>query len=353
MNWNNPFTKLLEIKYPFVQAPMLGVTTPGMVAAISNNDGLGSLPVGGLSAEKTIELIRKTKALTNKPFAVNLFANEYETPNSDEVTAMEKFLQDFSKVNGLPYQKESVENYSFHSYRELIGILLNEDVDAVSFTFGILDDESITALKEKKITLIGTSTSVEEALLLDEKGIDIIVAQGIEAGGHRGTFLTSEPLPKIGVMDLVPQVVKQVLKPVLAAGGISDGRTIKAAFMSGAQGVQIGTAFITSDESAAVSSYKSAILNASETDTVLTKSITGRWARGIKNKLITEIENAGIAIPAYPVQMHLTTPLRSYAMHHDNPDFISLWAGQSSGQAVMKPAAVIFNDLVKQAEDLS
>jgi nitronate monooxygenase len=353
MKWENELTKALGLKYPIVQAPMLGVTTPEMVAAISNQGGLGSLPVGGLSPEKTIGLIQKTKSLTQSPFAVNLFSNTLpQQPIKIITERMQDFLNKICIENGLDCEPLSFDSLQFHSYINQIDCLLRENIAAVSFTFGSLDATSIKSLKQQGTVLIGTATCLEEAQVLDEIGIDIITAQGIEAGGHRGTFLNTPALPMIGLMSLIPQIASKISKPVIAAGGISDGRSIDAAFTLGAKGVQIGTAFIASDESAAIPAYKEALRNAEDCDTVLTKTFSGRWARGLKNKFITALENSGLEIPGYPIQGNLTLPMRIAAQRQNNREFTSLWAGQSAYRSEMKSAAAIFSQLVAEANSM-
>jgi nitronate monooxygenase len=166
--------------------------------------------------------------------------------------------------------------------------------------------------------LIGTATCLQEAILLSDKGIDIITAQGIEAGGHRGTFLELKNLPMIGSIALIREVVNAVKNPVIAAGGIADGRSIKAAFILGASGVQMGSAFIACNESTASETYRSCLQNSRDTDSVLTKSITGRWARAIQNELIDTIESSQLKIPPYPFQIALTSPLREYGQKQNN-----------------------------------
>jgi nitronate monooxygenase len=211
----------------------------------------------------------------------------------------------------------------------------------------VLDGPSIKAFHDKGVVLIGTATCLLEALILSGNGIDVITAQGIEAGGHRGTFVDNDTLPAIGLLSLLSLITNQVKQPVLAAGGIMDGNSIKAALALGAAGVQMGTAFIASTESAAVPSYKSAIQQVSETDIVLTKAVSGRWARGIRNKLIVAVEQSGIPVPVYPVQGSLTAPLRAYGQSQDNKEFIALWAGQSASKARTAAVADIFNELIK------
>ena len=354
MKWENELTQALRIKYPIVQAPMLGITTPEMIAAIANQGGLGSLPAGGLPPEKTIELIQKTKALTQAPFAVNLFTNPLpEKPNKLVFESMQDLLEKICIENHLDFERLAFDSLKFYSYTDQIDCLLSERIPIVSFTFGTLDSISIKAFKQQGTFLIGTATCLEEAEILEEIGIDVIIAQGIEAGGHRGTFLHNQSLPMIGSMLLVPQLANKIRKPILAAGGINNGPTIKTAFMLGAKGVQIGTAFIASDESAAMSAYKEALQNAKDIDIVLTKAFSGRWARGIKNKFMTAIEKSGIQIPEFPIQGSLTLPIRIKAQQQNNKEFTTLWAGQSAATSEMKPAADIFIKLVKEAEELA
>ena len=352
MKWENELTDALKIRYPIVQAPMLGVTTPEMVASISNRGGLGSLPVGGLSPENTIDLIRRTKKLTTAPFAVNLFSDRVQKKSVNLLLEpMQDLLTQICLENGFSPARQPFEPAKFYSYADQIECLLNEHIPVVSFTFGVLESEFITAFKKQGTVLIGTATCLKEAGILDRAGIDIITAQGIEAGGHRGTFLEDEPLPMIGLMALIPPLVANIQKPIIAAGGIHDGRSIKAAQILGAKGVQLGTAFIASEESAAIPTYKEALRHAMDTDTVLTKAISGRWARGLKNKFIAKVEESGIEIPAYPIQGSLTSSIRMESQKQNNKEFTSLWAGQSASKSAMKPAAEIFLQLIKETEE--
>ncbi|QHV98907.1 NAD(P)H-dependent flavin oxidoreductase [Spirosoma endbachense] len=352
MQWKNNLTRLLSIEYPVIQAPMLGVSTPEMAAAVSNQGGLGSLPVGGLSPQRTTELIQQTKQLTNKPFAVNLFAHSIPAIDQSTAEAMQAYLETVCLANQIPYTKLALNDLHFYSYKDQIDVLIQEKIPIVSFTFGILDDESIQSLKAAGCLLNGTATSVKEAELLTEKDIDIISVQGIEAGGHRGTFLTDDPLPMVGLMSLLPLIADRVSKPLLAAGGIHNGQTIKAAFDLGASGVQVGTAFIASPESVAIPAYKERLQRSSETDSVLTRSFSGRWARGISNTFMREIDKSGLSIPEYPIQNSLTTALRVAAQRQNNAEFTNMWAGQLASASEAKPAADIFRKLIAQTEAL-
>lgn len=352
MNWTNNLTELLKIDYPIIQAPMLGITTPEMVAAIANEGGLGSLPVGGLSPEKTLAFIRKAKSLTTRPFAVNLFTYAVPPVPKEEAAKMQQYLKQVTAEHGISYKEESIDNLHFYSYKEQIDILVDEHIPFVSFTFGIPDDISIKELKDHGVILMGTATSLKEAQLLDEKGIDIIVTQGIEAGGHRGSFLPDEPLPQVSCLALLTEILAHISRPVVAAGGIANGTTVKAMLSMGAAAVQIGTAFIASPESAAIPAYKAALRTATATDIAFTRAFSGRWARGIRNKLMDLVENSGLSIPPYPVQNTLTTALRAAAQQQNNKDFTNLWAGQCAFMAEEKPAAEIFRNFIMQAEEI-
>nr|WP_255534530.1 nitronate monooxygenase [Chryseolinea lacunae] len=350
MTWTNDFTKQLGIEFPIVQAPMLGVTSPQMVAQLSNAGALGSLPVGGLSPDKTLALIRQTKTLTRKPFAVNLFANTLPTPRAAQASQMREFLTTLARNHNLAAPTADALDTPMYSYADQLDILVSEKISVISFTFGIPDDASLKTLKSTGAVLIGTATSFREAAVLQEKGVDMITAQGIEAGGHRGSFLDDEPLPQVGLISLVSEIVHRLPRPVLAAGGIHDGKTIRAALMLGAQAVQIGTAFIACTESIAIPSYKSAVMNATGTDTALTRAFTGRWARGIRNAFMNEVENSGIAPLPYPLQASLNAALRASAQQRDDKEFTNLWAGQSTVNVQAKPAVEILQQLIQEAE---
>ena len=344
-------TQTLNIKYPVIQSPMLGVTTPQMAAAISNAGGLGSLPVGGLVPDRTLALIQQTKALTNKPFAVNLFTHPIpDTVDQHEFDAMQLFLKELCATDGIETEIRSFNSLKFYSYTDQIDILIKENIPIVSFTFGVLDNENIKRLKANGTILIGTATCVEEAKLLDTVGIDMIVAQGHEAGGHRGSFLNPDNPPLIGSMVLIPAIAAVTSKSIIGSGGITDGKSIAAAFALGASAIQTGTIFLASHESLAGSAWKKVIENAGEEDIILTNSFSGRWATGIKNKLSERIENSGQKILAYPIQNSLTQPIRAQAQKLENTDYIVMLRGQTTVKIEEKPASEIFLDLVKQME---
>jgi len=350
MNWLNMFTGRLKINYPIIQAPMLGVSSPVMVAAVCNAGGLGSLPVGGLSPELTRQRIHETKSLTNKPFAVNLFAHQVSPYTEQETIPMRNFLLQLANKKGYNLQASDLQEFTHYTYPDQIEILLQEQVSIVSFTFGCLDRDTIKLLKANGCTLIGTATCLQEALFLQQQQIDMIAVQGLEAGGHRGTFMENIPLPMVGLFSLLPQIKQEVHVPCIAAGGINNAQTMKAAFELGAVGVQVGTAFIATEESEAIPCYKKRLEAVKDSGTTLTRAFTGRWARGIRNELMEEIENAGIPIPPYPFQNSLTAKLRKLAQQAGDCDYATMWSGQSAGKSTFKTTKEIFMNLVEEYE---
>lgn len=352
MTWTNTVADIIKVKYPIIQAPMLGVSTPEMAAAISNEGGLGSLAVGGLSPAITQQLIHKTKSLTKQPFAVNLFAHAIPAYTEEELEPMRKLLMELAKKRGYQLDAADLAGFTLYNHADQIEILLEEAIPVVSFTFGCLEAQHISRLKQGDCTLVGTATCLAEAIYLEAHHIDMIVAQGIEAGGHRGTFMENIPLPQVGLFYLLPQIAGNVSVPCIAAGGINSAQTMNAAFGLGAAAVQIGSAFINVAESLAIASYKEKVQHATDTDTALTKAFSGRWARGFKNEMMKEIEASGIPIPPYPLQNSLTTPLRKLAQQAGDSDYTTLWAGQSAGAAEGKQTKDVFRDLITQYETL-
>ncbi|HEX8060277.1 MAG TPA: nitronate monooxygenase [Cyclobacteriaceae bacterium] len=353
MKLSNAFTDRLQIKYPIIQAPMLGVSTPEMAAAVSNEGGLGSLAVGGLSPDTTRTLIRKTKSLTNKPFAVNLFAHDIPPYKDSDLEPMREFITKLAMKRGYQLNASDLTNFTLYTYSSQISVLIKEKVNIISFTFGCPDPNSIKTFKDNGCLLIGTATCLQEALILQDQQVDMIIAQGIEAGGHRGTFVDNIPLPHVGLISLLSQMNERIKVPCIAAGGINNGRSIKAALDLGAVAAQIGTAFINSNESDAILSYKQRITQSIDTDSSLTRAFSGRWARGIRNTLMNEIENAKILIPPYPLQNSLTSKLRKLAQQNNDSEYTNLWSGQSCRPQQFTTTRDILLDLVNQCVELN
>ncbi|MDR2272348.1 MAG: nitronate monooxygenase [Sphingobacterium sp.] len=351
MNWSNQITHLLGIAYPIVQAPMFGVTTPEMVAAASRTGALGSLALGDLPYAQCLEAIRATRTLTDAPFAVNIFVNsipEISKSLKKQYADARSFIETLARQHQLEVSLPEFEAIQLTDYREQVHAILESKCHIVSFTFGNLDRESIGLLKENGSILIGTCTSVEEAQALEAAGIDIICVQGFEAGGHRGSFI-AHPIPRIGGLSLLSQVYEQVHKPLIYAGGIYNANTLLATKQLGAAGFQVGSLLLGSKESALLDFEKNRLAQVGESDIVLTRSFSGRYARGIKNAFIEALDNSPYILP-YPYQNKLTNTLRKVAKANRNVDFVSIWAGQSIHPYQNSSTEAILKALIQQVE---
>jgi nitronate monooxygenase len=345
----NNLTSILKIKYPIIQAPMALADSPTLAATISNQGGLGSLGAALFSPEQIREKIREIKRLTDKPFAVNLFAPTIPKKYTrDEIDHAVQRLNYFRQKLGLS-AIDTLEIKPSASFDEQLQVVLEEKVSVFSFTFGVLTKELITKIKSHGITVIGTATTVREAQWLEQNGVDCVVAQGYEAGGHRGTDLSKTNIADalIGSMALIPQVVYAVKIPVIASGGIMDNRGIAAAFALGASGVQMGTAFLCCPESNIHDMHRKQLLQSTDESSRLTKAFTGRMARSLQNSFLLEIEQEDFPVLDYPLQKDLTKDIRDAAQKQNNPEYMSLWAGQASHLCQKKSAAEIFKQLIQ------
>ncbi|AZA46809.1 nitronate monooxygenase [Chryseobacterium carnipullorum] len=351
MFWPDTISKILQIKYPVIQAPMFGVSTPQMAAAAAKAGALGSLALADLSGDQSVKLIRKTKEMTDQPFAVNIFAHhipEITDALKEQYAKAKQLITKLAKDNNMEVTLPDLQDIKVNSYHEQIDAIIEEGCKILSFTFGNLDDQSIQKLKEKGVILIGTCTSVEEALDLEKSGIDLICVQGIEAGGHRGTF-DAEHIPLIGGIALLSEVYDQVKIPLIYAGGIYNGKTLKAAKELGAQGFQVGSILLASQESGLQPFEKERLKNVTEKEIVLTRSFSGRFARGITNKYIQTLENSDFILP-YPYQNKLTGELRRVSKALNNADFVSIWVGQSIHNYSSLSTEDILKNLILEVE---
>ncbi len=283
MTWNETFlARRLGVRLPIFQAPMAGgPSTPRLAAAVSNAGAIGSVAGALLGPDKLRAAIRETRALTDQPFAVNLFAPLSAPVFDDRVAAW----AELSRMPAPPPRQGP-------RFEDQIAVVAEERVAVFSFTFGIPP-----GLADLDAFVVGTATTVEEAVALERAGAQAVVAQGYEAGGHRGTFLGPVERSLIGTLALVPQVADAVGVPVVASGGIMDGRGVAAALVLGAQGVQLGTAFLRSDEAGTSDEHRRALAE----DTTVTAVLTGRHARAVRTPVVEELEQAGIAPPDYPL----------------------------------------------------
>ncbi len=349
MKWPRILADRLGIAYPVIQAPMAGgPTTPELVAAVSEAGGLGSFGAGYLPPEAIRELIRGARRLTSRPFGVNLFVPEPERdpPEPDEVARAQAALAPFRTEVGLA---PAIAPAPPPPFREQLRVVLDDRVPVFSFTFGALSTEDVAALARNGAVVMGTATTVREARALEATGVHAVVAQGGEAGAHRGTFLGPPERALAGTLALVPQVVDAVSVPVVAAGGIMDGRGIAAVLALGAAGAALGTAFLACPESGASRAHKEALLARRDEDaTVVTRAFSGKAARGIRNRFIDSMEGAPV-LP-YPLQNSMTADLRREAARAGRADLLSLWAGQGAPMSRVRPAGDLLRDLVREAE---
>ncbi|MDR4952109.1 nitronate monooxygenase [Chryseobacterium sp. ES2] len=351
MFWPDTISKKLGIQYPLIQAPMFGVSTVEMAVAATKANCLGSLALADLSADQSVELIRETKKLTDKPFAANIFVHhipEVTDALKEKYGKTKLFIEQLAKENAIEVHLPDLEEIRVNGYHDQVDAIIQEDCKILSFTFGNLDDQSIQKLKENGVTLIGTCTSVREALLLENSGIDIICVQGIEAGGHRGSF-EAENIPQIGGLSLLSQIYEQVKVPLIYAGGIYGAKTLQAVKELGAQGFQVGNLLLASQESALHPFEKERLKKVREEEIVLTKSFSGRYARGVKNHFIETVENSEYILP-YPYQNKLTNALRKAAKSLQNPEFVGIWVGQSIHQYSELSTEEILKKLIKECE---
>lgn len=351
---NNEMTELLHIQYPIIQAPMAGgVTTSKLVVEVSSFGGLGMVGAGYMTPNQLREQIREIKQLTSNPFGINLFVPKKYEVIENEVQTINQILKPIREQLNLP-QRENYEIPSFNhvneTFIEQIKVVIEEKIPICSFTFGIPSNELIAECKKNNIILIGTATTVREAIENENAGMDIIVVQGSEAGGHRGSFIDGNQESLVGLMSLIPQVVDSVSIPVIAAGGIMDGRGLMASICLGAKGVQMGTAFLTCIESGAHKMHKEAILNTSEDQTVVTRSFSGKWARGIKNKFILEMQQHDSFLPDFPVLNILTQDIRKTSSAQDNKELMALWSGQSPTLAKSQTVESLLKNIITEAK---
>lgn len=343
---------LFNISVPIIQAPMAGVSTPDLAAAVSNAGGLGSISIGASSDEQTRLMIEETRSKTEKPFNVNVFCHQ---PPGRELQAELAWLEHLSPLFqevGIKAPAALNEIYkSFLESEDTFQLLLQMRPPIVSFHFGIPSSERLRAFREAGIKTLATATNLSEAKLVEDAGINAIVAQGIEAGGHRGMFDPEQLDSEYSTSVLTRLLVSQVNIPVIAAGGMMDGQGIRSVFALGASGVQLGTAFILCPESAANADYRKMLKSDQAYSTRLTAVISGRPARGLPNRL-TEYSNT-IYCPkpaAYPLAYDAAKVLNAAATGRGSSDFSVCWAGQGAPLAREMPAGKLIEQLVKEIQ---
>jgi nitronate monooxygenase len=342
------FMNVLSLmEFPIIQGPMAGGScTPELVAGVSNAGGLGSLPGSLLTPAALRDQVGQIRALTDRPFQLNFFVQETPAPTPAEVNAAVELLRPIWQSLGwseLSIPKEWCQDFGAQ-FEELIRL----KPAAASFTFNILNETQVERLHSAGIAVVGTVTTVDEALAWETVGADAVVASGVEAGGHRGTFLGPQEEATLKGRELWPLVAQSVKIPVIAAGGIMTGVDIHEALALGARAVQMGTAFLVTDESGIPPAYRQRLLAGGDVKTRLTRSFSGRYARGIENRFMKQMEGVEKQVPAYPVQNALTGSIRSAAAASGDSELMSLWAGAEVGRARALSVAQLMQTLVAE-----
>lgn len=342
------FTELLNIDLPIVQAPMAGGhTTPELVAAVCNAGGLGGFGAAVLPPQEIRDGIDAIRALTDKPFVVNLFVLGDIEADDEVIARSQARLAPIRAALGIPTPPTPTR--FFEDNRAQIQATIDAAPPAVSFTFGIPDNAVLDDFRKAGSLIIGTATNVKEARAWESAGADALCIQGIEAGGHRGTMPDISEARDIGVMTLIPDVARAVSIPFVAAGGIMDGRALAAAIQLGAHGAQLGTAFLCCDESGTPAHWKSALIHAGTDSTEATRAFSGRTARVLRNEFTRQFRQFERDIAPYPIQNTLTRDIRKAAAEQENPAYFSYWAGQ--GVDRIRPMSVrqLMDSLTEEA----
>ena len=336
---------MLGTELPIIQAPMAGVQVSALAIAVSNAGGLGALPCAMLTAEAMRKELEAIRAATRKPYNVNIFCHTPPTPSVERESAWRAALAPYYREYGIdpagipagpgrsPFSAEAVE------------ILEAFKPPVVSFHFGLPASEHVARIKRWGAKVLASATTVEEARWLEAHGADAIIAQGIEAGGHRGHFLSHDLTVQPGIFALVPQIVRAVNVPVIAAGGIADAAGVRAALALGAAAAQVGTAFLLCPEATTGKVHRAALKSEAARHTVLTNVFTGRPARGIVNRVIRELGALNGAVPEFPLATGAIAPLRAKAEAQGSGDFSPLWSGQNATGCREVPAAEITRSL--------
>ncbi|MGI9316071.1 MAG: NAD(P)H-dependent flavin oxidoreductase [bacterium] len=324
------FLDFVGVELPIIQAPMAGANGSAMVIKVCNAGGLGSLPCAMLDGPKVREEILAIRAKTDRPFNLNFFCHTPAAPEPERDKNWKQQLERYYKELGVD-PSVSAPAVSREPFNEEMCVIVEETKpEVVSFHFGLPDRELLERTKAAGCKILSSATTVAEACWLEDKGCDAIIAQGNEAGGHRGMFLTTDIASQPGTFALVPQIVDAVNVPVIAAGGIADGRGIAAAFALGASAVQVGTAYLFTPESLVSDLHREALKADSNDQTMLTNVFSGRPARGLVNRVMREVGPISEHAPAFPTAGGALAPLKAKAETAGSADFSSLWSGQSA-----------------------
>lgn len=343
----NPLMQRLGMSVPIIQAPMAGITTPALASAVCNAGGLGSLGCADLALDRVRSLVEELRDGTNHAFNLNFFVNQPADLTHYDPGPMAARLAPYYAEMGLgaipnprvPYPPFGADG---------LALLLAVRPAVASFHFGLPEPSAVQALRDAGVMVIGSATTVEEAHALEAGGAEAVIAQGWEAGGHRGVFLGPLDTPGAGILALTRQMVRAVKVPVIAAGGIADGSGIAAVMALGAASAQIGTAFMLCPEASTKPVHRRAIANAKDNETCVTRIFSGRPARVISNRFVREVGDAAALAAPFPAQHSLTVPLRQPSQDKGLDDFLPLYAGQAAGMARAMPAAELMTALIQE-----
>lgn len=341
--------ELLQIEHPIIQAPMAGASTPHMAAASANAGCLGSLGCAMMSAEVYTHTFQQTRAMTNGALNMNFFCHAEPEIDASKIQKIEGILKPYYDALGIDEMPQAVATH-FPFGGDVAEVVLASSPNVISFHFGLPEQKFVNAFKQKGTKILCSATTVAEAKDLEAKGVDAIIAQGWEAGGHHGFYL-EDNTAAIGTMALVPQLVDAVNVPIIAAGGIADGRGIAAALALGASGVQIGTAFLTCEESSVPEIHQKSLMASDGSNTQITKVFSGRPARGIRNRYSQDLNHLEDDLPDFPLMNTLTGPLRKKSAASDSPDFVAQWSGQAVGLNRKTTTADLIKTLINETHD--
>jgi len=330
---------LLGIELPIIQAPMAGAQGSALAVAVCNAGGLGSLPCAMLSLDAIRNELAAIKAQTTKPFNVNFFCHAQPEPSTEREALWRSALSPYYKEYGIDADRIPAGPGRVPFSSEAAHMLEEFKPAVVSFHFGLPSAELLAKVRAWGSKIFSSATTVDEARWLEAHGVDAIIAQGLEAGGHRGIFSSEDLTTQVGTIALLPQIVREVTLPVIAAGGIADAKGVAAAMALGAAGVQIGTAYLLCPEATTSAVHRAAIKSEAAHHTALTNLFTGRPARGIVNRIMKELGPISSAAPVFPLATAAIAPLRAKAESQGSADFSPLWCGQNTSGCKEIPAA--------------
>jgi len=337
--------QLLGIELPLIQAPMAGVQDSALAIAVSNAGGLGSLPCALLGPEALRAELGKIRAQTRRPYNVNFFCHRPPVPDAAREAMWRQSLAHYYREFDIDPASIAAGSGRLPFDAAAAELLEEFRPPVVSFHFGLPDEALLARLRRWGAKVVSSATTVEEARWLEARGVDLIVAQGLEAGGHRGLFLSEDLSTQMGTFALLPQIVRAVRVPVVAAGGIADAAGVRAALALGAAGVQVGTAYLLCPEATTSALHRAALQSAAAAHTALTNLYTGRPARGILTRLMREQGLLSHLAPAFPLATAAVAPLRAKAEAAGRGDFSPLWAGQNTSGCRAVPAAQLTREL--------